>query len=111
MKIEKVLIEKTLKAGDTVWEKGTVVDAPIPKEILNECSYGTGTVKILKQVRENVIKPTPAPVQKEKLEKATTATTVVAKEEKTEEKAKPKAKLKVKPKLKPKKKLVKRNKK
>ena len=49
MKIEKVLIKTTLKAGQNVWQKGMVLTQPIPKDILNEIYSNTGTVEILKQ--------------------------------------------------------------
>jgi len=90
MKIERVIMLKALKAGDTVWDKGTVLSAPIPDVILTEIRKRTGTVKVLEQGQEVVNKP--ALVPKEKTKKATTTTTV--KVEKKEVKIKkPKIKL------------------
>ena len=92
MKIEKAIMLKALKAGETVWDKGHVFNAPIPEIILTEIRKQTGTVKVLKQGRD--IKVKPVPVTKSKLKKATTTTTIKAeKEEKP--KLKPKVKLKL----------------
>lgn len=94
MKIEKAILLKALKAGDTVWDKGTIFPekdgAPIPEDILVEIRKQTGTVKVLKQGRD--IKAKPAPVAKEKLKQATTTTTIKVEKE---EKPKPKVKLKL----------------
>lgn len=105
MKIEEVLFNRTLKAGSTVWGKGSILTnkiEPIPDAVLEEIRRSTGTVTVLKQGRDVVIKP--VLVQKEKLKEATTMTTVSEKKEK-EKKVK-----KEKPKLKQRKKLVKRKK-
>jgi len=74
MKIEKVLIKTTLKAGQIVWEKGMILTEPIPKDILNEIYRNTGMVEILKQGRDMSSKP--VLVSKTKLKKATTTTTI-----------------------------------
>ncbi len=94
MKIEKAIMLKTLKAGKTVWEKGTVISAPVPADIVAEVQKDTGTVEVLEQGRD--IESKPVPVPKEKLKKATTTTTVQAIEQVEEkEKLKPKLKLKL----------------
>lgn len=87
MKIERAILKKALKAGETVWDKGTIFSAPIPDIILNEIRKQTGTVKVLEQGREIV--NTPVPVPKEKVKEATTTTTLKVEEKK----AKPKIKL------------------
>jgi len=92
MKIEKVIMLKALKAGQTVWDKGTVLSAPIPEVILTEIEKMTGTVKVLKQGRDIKIKP--VPVSKKKLKKATTTTTMKV-EKKANLKLKPKVQLKL----------------
>jgi len=103
MKIEKVRFNTTLKAGQTVWEKGSILtneSEPIPDDILEEIRRSTGAVTVLKQGRDVVNKP--VLVQKEKLKEATTTTTVSTKKEKkvSEKKVKKeKPKLKVRPKL------------
>ena len=45
--IEKVILTKTLKAGQKVWEEGTVLEAPLPPDILNEIYAQTGLVKVI----------------------------------------------------------------
>ena len=94
MIIEKVILNTTVKAGKTVWEKGTILDAPLPEDILLEISNNTGTVKILKQGQNvELVKNISVLVQKEKLKNSTTTTTVEAKKEKPKLKLKPKVKL------------------
>ncbi|MEA2067011.1 MAG: hypothetical protein U9O65_07990, partial [Thermotogota bacterium] len=73
MKIEKVRIRKTLKAGSSVWQKGMILTEPIPKAILNEIYCDASTVEILKQGRDVTSKP--VLVSKMKLKEATTTTT------------------------------------
>ena len=74
MKIEKVRVKTTLKAGKTVWPKGLILTEPLPKDILNEIYCVTGTVEILKQGRAASNKP--VLVSKMKLKEATTTTTM-----------------------------------
>jgi len=74
MKIEKVRVKTTLKAGKTVWQKGLILTEPLPKDILNEIYCNTGTVEVLKQGRD--ISNKPILVSKMKLKEATTTTTV-----------------------------------
>ena len=94
MIIEKVILNTTVKAGKTVWEKDTILDAPLPEDILLEISNNTGTVKILKQGQNvELVKNISVLVQKEKLKDSTTTTTVEAKKEKPKLKLKPKVKL------------------
>jgi len=119
MKIEKVLIKTTLKAGQIVWQKGMVLTEPLPKDILNEIYCDTGTVEILKQGRD--VSNKPVLVSKMKLKEATTTTTLKEEALATtttappEVKPKPKLRAKIKPKTKEKKpvkrKIVKRKKK
>jgi len=111
MKVEKVRVKTTLKAGNIVWQKGDVLTTPLPKDILNEVYCNTGTVEILKQGRDIVNKP--VLVSKAKLKKATTTTTIKEKALATTTTAPPAAKPKAKPKLKKpvKRKIVKRKKK
>ena len=114
MKIEKVRVKKTLKAGNIVWQKGDILNAPLPKDILNEVYCNTGTVEVLKQGRD--ISNKPVLVSKAKLKEATTTTTMKEEVMATTTTAPPvvKPKPKIKPKLKKatkKKKIVKRKKK
>lgn len=74
MKIEKVRVKTTLKAGKTVWPKGLILTEPLPKDILNEIYCDTGTIEILKQGRAASNKP--ILVSKMKLKEATTTTTM-----------------------------------
>ena len=46
--IEQILIKKTLKAGDNVWLKGSIINSPLPKILIEEAKLETGTVEILK---------------------------------------------------------------
>ena len=46
--IEKVRINTTLKAGNTVWEEGAILESPLPPDILNEIHAQTGTVSVIK---------------------------------------------------------------
>ena len=46
--IEQILIKKTLKAGDTVWEEGKILDSPLPQALLDEIKAKTGTIEVLK---------------------------------------------------------------
>ena len=45
--VTKARLDVTLKCGSKVWKKGTVFQAPIPLEIIQEMRLGTGTVKVL----------------------------------------------------------------
>jgi hypothetical protein len=58
VKIEEVRLKVNLK-GNQYWEKGLVVKAPIPAELLQEVKLNTGTVEVLKYAKEE---PIPAPV-------------------------------------------------
>ena len=51
MKIEEVRLKVNLK-GNQYWEKGLVVKAPIPAELLQEVKLNTGTVEVLKFSQE-----------------------------------------------------------
>ena len=106
--IESVRIEKTLKAGKTVWDVGTILDAPFPEEILMEISAKSPAVKILKQGRAAIKS---VPVQKGKLKGASTGTTLDAPIKRMVEKPEVKPKPIKKKKLVKKPKLVKRKKK
>lgn len=46
--IEQILIKKTLKAGDNVWEEGKVMNSPLPQALLDEIKARTGTIEVLK---------------------------------------------------------------
>jgi hypothetical protein len=48
----KVRLKKTLKCGKNVWEEGTILNPPLPPDILNEIEFETGTVEILQVVRK-----------------------------------------------------------
>lgn len=111
MKVEKVRVKTTLKAGNIVWQKGDILTVPLPKDILNEVYCNTGTVEILKQGRDITNKP--VLVSKAKLKKATTTTTIKEKALATTTTAPPVVKPKAKPKLKKpvKRKIVQRKKK
>ena len=106
MTIEKVLIKTTLKAGNLVWEKGCVLTAPLPKDILAEIEANTGTTEILAQRRDLFNKPVLVP--KTKLKKATTTTTIKEVVGVTTTTAPPVVKPKAKPKTKLKRKTTKR---
>lgn len=46
MKIEdKVIIKKTLKAGDQIWPEGAVLEPPLPAEIVKEVLADRDTVE------------------------------------------------------------------
>ena len=45
--IEKVLLNVTLKAGEKIWEEGSIETAPLPQELLDEIYANTGTVTVL----------------------------------------------------------------
>jgi hypothetical protein len=47
MYIESVKLLKTLKAGKRIWLEGVVLKPPLPKEILDEILYNTGTVHVV----------------------------------------------------------------
>lgn len=47
MKVERVKVLTTLKAGDKVWGKGEILSSPIPADIISEIRAGTGTVEVL----------------------------------------------------------------
>ena len=85
--IEKVMINVTLKAGKNVWEKGAVLTAPLPPDILDEVYKKTGNVIVVsgdekdrtrnklvfvaQRVQENAstmttMQPAPEPVSKPK---------------------------------------------
>lgn len=106
MKIEKVRVKTTLKAGSTVWPKGLILTEPLPKDILNEIYCDTGTVEILKQGRD--VSNKPVLVSKMKLKKATTTTTIEETPLATTTTPPPEVELKPKPKLKPKLKITKK---
>jgi hypothetical protein len=53
--VEQVQLKVTLQAGK-LWEKGAILTAPIPPEILKEIELKTGTVKVLK-VAEKKLPP------------------------------------------------------
>jgi hypothetical protein len=47
--IEQVLIKKTLKAGETIWAEGSIIDSPLPEVLLDEIRFETGSVEVLKR--------------------------------------------------------------
>lgn len=47
MKIERVRLLTTLKAGEQVWVKGKILTSPIPADIITEIKNQTGTVEVL----------------------------------------------------------------
>ena len=47
--IEQVLLKKTLKAGETIWAEGSIIDSPLPKILLDEIRFKTGSVEVLKR--------------------------------------------------------------
>ena len=49
MHIERIKVLVTLKAGQKVWDKGTIIDAPIPKELISEARARTKSVEILEK--------------------------------------------------------------
>lgn len=46
--IEQIIIKKTLKAGNQIWEEGSVINSPLPKVLIEEANLKTGTVEITK---------------------------------------------------------------
>lgn len=54
--IEKVMMKVTLKAGENVWEKGTILKAPLPPDILDEIYRKTGTVTVVEGEQRNQTK-------------------------------------------------------
>lgn len=89
MSIEKVLIETTLKAGKNVWEKGVVLTAPLPPDILDEIYRNTGTVKVIdgSEMPQNKLT-----FVAERVKETATSMTTMAVEPKPED-SKPKPKL------------------
>jgi hypothetical protein len=65
MYIESVKLLKTLKAGKRIWLEGVVLRPPLPKEILDEILYNTGTVHVVgmpeklvrKEIHDMISKP------------------------------------------------------
>lgn len=49
MDVERLRVLVTLKAGDKVWNKGCIVNAPIPPVLMSELRYGSGTVEVLER--------------------------------------------------------------
>jgi len=47
MYIESVKMLKTIKAGKRIFLEGAVMKPPLPKEILDEIIYNTGTVHVV----------------------------------------------------------------
>jgi hypothetical protein len=47
MYIESVKMLKTIKAGKKIFLEGAVMKPPLPKEILDEIIYNTGTVHVV----------------------------------------------------------------
>ena len=47
MHIEKIKILVNLKAGNKRWEKGSIIEAPIPPELISEVRADTGLIEIL----------------------------------------------------------------
>ena len=69
--LQRVRILKTLKAGGTVYDKGTILVAPdIPGEIVEEFRVETGTVEALPLIVEEP-PPLPDGLSKESSEEAT----------------------------------------
>lgn len=53
MLIDKISINKTIKAGDLVWVKGTVLNKfPFHPVLLEEIKHKTGTVEVLSYKEE-----------------------------------------------------------
>jgi hypothetical protein len=75
--IEKVMLNVTLKSGKDVWQEGTILEAPLPPDILQEIKDNTGTVNILKGGPEASTKM--VFVAERVKEKATSMTTVAPK--------------------------------
>ena len=72
--IEKVIMKVTLKAGENVWEKGAVLTAPLPPDILNEMYSNTGTVEVVSGDHRTSTKLVSVPQFKE--EQASSMTTM-----------------------------------
>lgn len=72
MATEYCMILKTLKAGPTIYEKGTVVNFPYPEDIQTEIDNESSTVevRIMDTVEEEIIdkamnkKPITRPIKK-----------------------------------------------
>ena len=55
MEIEKIEMLKTLKAGNMVWDKGTILNSPhIPPVLIEEVELGCDTVRVI-SYREEMI--------------------------------------------------------
>ena len=92
-----VRLNVTLKVGRQIWSKGSIVNAPIPNELLTEVTRGTGTVTVLKTAPKKVVSPPPLIKKKHKPTETavTTKTTTVLSENKKEEE-KPKKRVQIK---------------
>lgn len=100
MGIERVILLRTLKAGKSLWLEGTVLERPLPPDILKEVELGTGTVKVLHstpnlpKVRRTEARVVSAPDFKDSVGNipSSTSTTVEAKTVVVENKPKAKKK-------------------
>ena len=58
MDAEQVLITTTLKFKGRVYDKGSILSAPLPPEIITELRLGSGLITVLKRTEP---KPEPKP--------------------------------------------------
>ena len=91
--IEQLLIKKTLKAGDTIWEEGRVINSPLPEILLEEVRLGTDTVKVLKE-SDNGSSSEKLVIVAKKVEEKEVKLTSTSKVQTVSENKKPKPKLK-----------------
>jgi len=92
--IEKVIINKTLKAGTNIWEEGAILSAPIPPDVLNEIYSNTGIVKVLEgEVEDGRTETKLTFVAQRVKETASTMTTMIEPTPEPIIKSKPKPKL------------------
>ena len=76
MDIEKLILLKTVKAGEKIYLKGEEHSSPgIDEVLLNEVRIGAGTVKVLKW--KKFIKPPLKLIRKELIKAEETASTLV----------------------------------
>lgn len=77
MKIERIKLLRTLKAGTNVWLEGSVypndAQPSIPDELLREARLGVSHIEVIKASREERVK---LPVRKEKTESTSTSVDV-----------------------------------
>lgn len=79
--IEQIVMKKTLKAGETIWEEGKILTSPLPEILLEEIELQTGTVEVLKKTNNEKPGKLVFVAKKVEGEEETTTTTSQSKSE------------------------------